>query len=144
VEKQNQTDEICKLAVKQNGEALKYVENQTDEICKLAVQTNGCALKYVKNSSKEIIEIALLKNINAIKFCSYETKNKYKQMQNIKQKQYNVSLNILKINIDDIIKYNKVKDLCDCLLLCVYFNKEHSNVKKIVNMLKYIKKSKNI
>jgi hypothetical protein len=32
------TEEICKLAVRQNGEALLYVKQEfiTDEICKLA------------------------------------------------------------------------------------------------------------
>jgi hypothetical protein len=29
---------LCKLAVQQNGYALEYVINQTDEICKLAVR----------------------------------------------------------------------------------------------------------
>ena len=43
-------DEICKLAVKQNGNALRYVkpELMTDEICKLAIQQNGYALYYVR------------------------------------------------------------------------------------------------
>ncbi|WP_196332989.1 DUF4116 domain-containing protein, partial [Clostridioides difficile] len=30
-------DEICLIAVGQNGMALQYVENQTDEICLIAV-----------------------------------------------------------------------------------------------------------
>jgi len=34
-------EEICKLAVQQNGNLLKYVKNQTSEICTLAVQQNG-------------------------------------------------------------------------------------------------------
>jgi hypothetical protein len=51
-------EEICKLAVQQNGDALRYVKNQTEEICKLAVQQNGDALKYVKNQTEEICELA--------------------------------------------------------------------------------------
>ena len=43
--------EICKLAVKQDGYALRYVEYQTEEICKLAVQEIGCALYHVKESN---------------------------------------------------------------------------------------------
>jgi hypothetical protein len=44
----NKTEEICKLAVKQNGYLLKYIDNElkTEEICKLAVQQNVFALKF--------------------------------------------------------------------------------------------------
>ena len=45
-----QTEEICKLAVQQDGIALQFVKEQTEEICKLAVQQNGHALKYVSTS----------------------------------------------------------------------------------------------
>ena len=45
----NQTEELCKLAVQQNGYALRYVHNQTEELCKLAVQQNGYALQYVSD-----------------------------------------------------------------------------------------------
>jgi hypothetical protein len=35
-----QTEELCKLAIQQNGRAFKHVKEQTEEICKLAVQQN--------------------------------------------------------------------------------------------------------
>ena len=47
----NQTDEICKEAIKQNIRSLKYVKNQTNEICMEAVKQNCDALQYV-NSNK--------------------------------------------------------------------------------------------
>lgn len=59
----NQTDEICKLAVKQNGFALQHVKNQTDEICNLAVYQNGHALEHVKNKTKEIRRLSYLRRI---------------------------------------------------------------------------------
>jgi hypothetical protein len=31
-----------------NGLALQYVKNQTEEMCKLAVKNNGLALQFVK------------------------------------------------------------------------------------------------
>ena len=45
-----QTEELCKLAVKRNGEALEFVKDefQTEEICELAVNEKGIALKFVK------------------------------------------------------------------------------------------------
>ena len=45
----NQTDEICKLAVRQDGTALQYVKEQTNEICELAIKQDPFALIYVKN-----------------------------------------------------------------------------------------------
>jgi hypothetical protein len=41
-----QTEEICKLAVQQNGMALQYVKEQTEELCKLAVQQNEFRYSY--------------------------------------------------------------------------------------------------
>ena len=47
---EHQTDDICKLAVRQDGRALQYVKNQTYELCRLAVQQYGCTLQFVKNT----------------------------------------------------------------------------------------------
>ena len=57
-----QTEEICKLAVQQKGYALCYVKERTDEICKLAVQQNGLALHYVKEQTEEICKLAVQQN----------------------------------------------------------------------------------
>ena len=44
---ENQTEELCKLAVQKDWLALQYVKEQTEEICKLAVQEDEDALQYV-------------------------------------------------------------------------------------------------
>ena len=66
-----QTDEICKLAIHQNGYSLQYVipELMTDEICKLAVQQNGGALQYVKEEFRTP-ELLKLKLINSFYYFS--------------------------------------------------------------------------
>ena len=58
----NQTEEICKLAVKQNGNALRYVkpELMTDEICQLAIQQNPDSKCYVKKTKNKLIKIISL------------------------------------------------------------------------------------
>ena len=58
--------EICKLAVQQNGCVLEFVKEQTEKICKLAVQQNGYALRYVPPElmNEEICKIA-------VQQCSY-------------------------------------------------------------------------
>ena len=59
------TEEICKLAVKQNGYALQFVppKIRTDEFIKDVVQNNECALKY---AIKYIYISDLLNNINRL------------------------------------------------------------------------------
>ena len=54
----NQTEEICLAAVKQNGYALEFIKNQTEEICLAAIKRDADALKFVssemfKNKSKK-------------------------------------------------------------------------------------------
>ena len=56
---ENQTDEICMVAVINNGMALLFVKNQTDEICIEAVKNNGWALKYVILQTYDICMIAI-------------------------------------------------------------------------------------
>jgi hypothetical protein len=56
VEREFQTEELCRLAVLQNGRALKYVIKQTDEICKLAVKEFGLDLDLcIQTQSGQLI-----------------------------------------------------------------------------------------
>ena len=47
--------EEVKLAVQQDGYALRHVHNQTEELCKLAVQQDGYALQYVSDKFIHLI-----------------------------------------------------------------------------------------
>jgi len=49
----NQTNDMCKNAVKRNGMALKYVRQPTDEIRRLAVQENDWALYYIDDNKNK-------------------------------------------------------------------------------------------
>ena len=59
---------MCLQAVKQNGEALEFVNNQTIGVCLEAVKQNGEALQFVKNQTNRklceeyLIELRLHKN----------------------------------------------------------------------------------
>lgn len=70
VNKTNQTYELCKSVIQQNGLLLKYVDNKfkTDELCILGVQKDSYALEFVENQNDEICKIAFQKNIMSIKF----------------------------------------------------------------------------
>lgn len=66
VNEDEQTEEICILAVKQNGLALDYVINQTEDICIAAVRQNGLALEYVKDQTENICIAAVRQNNFAV------------------------------------------------------------------------------
>ena len=57
---EEQTEELCKMAVQQNGLALRHVKELTDELCKLAVQQDGHLLIFVKELNIELCKLAIL------------------------------------------------------------------------------------
>ena len=63
-------EEICKLAVQQNSNALQCIKKQTDGICKLAVQKNGYALQYVSPEliTDEICKLAVQENSRVLQY----------------------------------------------------------------------------
>ena len=74
---ENQTEEICKLAVMQIGNTIKYVKEQTPEICFLAIKRDGNALMYVKEQTPEICILAVLQNKKAMKYVKEKTQEFY-------------------------------------------------------------------
>ena len=71
LKKEEQTEEICKLAVQQNGHALEFVKNQTEELCKFAIQQNGLAIKNVKEQTEEICKLAVQQYGYALYFVNW-------------------------------------------------------------------------
>jgi hypothetical protein len=69
-------EEICKIAVQQNGFALQFmpIENKTYEIYKLAIQQNGFVLQFVsfENQTYEMCKLAIQQNGYALKYVSPE------------------------------------------------------------------------
>ena len=58
----------CMNAVKQDGNALQFVEIQTKEICMEAVKENGNALQFVKIQTKEICIEAVKEDGDALRY----------------------------------------------------------------------------
>ncbi len=50
--REEQTEELAILAVKQNGLSLQYIDLQTEELPILAVKQNPNSLQYVKNQTE--------------------------------------------------------------------------------------------
>lgn len=51
---EEQTEELCIEAVRNNPMALQYIHNQTEDICLEAIKKDGMALQYVKNITHRI------------------------------------------------------------------------------------------
>ena len=69
----NQSDEICKLAVKHDYRALQYVINQTEDICKTAISNHAYALEFVKDKTDDICKLALSKHGYGLEFVKVQT-----------------------------------------------------------------------
>lgn len=48
VDREEQTERLCLIAVKQNGIALKYAQNKTKDVCHEAIKQNPSAVKYIR------------------------------------------------------------------------------------------------
>lgn len=69
----DQTNELCMIAVQQDGYSLKYVKNQTEEICTMAIEQYAHSLKYVHNQSDELCTKAIEHNIHALQYVHNQT-----------------------------------------------------------------------
>ncbi len=65
---QNLSEEIQKLAVQQNGNAIQWIDNPSEEVQRLAVQQNGRTIQLIDNPSEEIQQLAVQQNGNAIQW----------------------------------------------------------------------------
>lgn len=91
-----QSEEMCLLAVKKNGSELIHVKDQTLEICMEAVKENPWVLKYVERhyQIEEICWCAIKQDVDTIKFikdktpemCLYVVKNNGGTLRHIKKK----------------------------------------------------------
>ena len=83
------TEELCKIAVSDNWYALQYVPENliTDEICKIVVSKNWYALKFVpeKLRTEEICKLAVSEYGGALEYVPDHLKDKVKQELNIQE-----------------------------------------------------------
>lgn len=109
----NKTEKICLEAVKENGLALACVESQTEDVCLAAVGQNGFALEYVKSQTEEICLAAVERQGFALQY----VKNQNKEI--IKEALKSNILSFIYVE-NDIYEYkhedikNLFKSICDC------------------------------
>jgi hypothetical protein len=69
----SQTPELCKLAIEKNANALQYVHIQTPELCNLAVSIDGDTLQYVHIQTPELCKLAIMSYGLALKYVKNQT-----------------------------------------------------------------------
>jgi hypothetical protein len=91
---EKQEEDICIVAVRQNGLALRFIKNRykTARICIIAVGQNGLALKHVKDQNEKMCLTAIKQNPMAIKFVAEKTD----EMRNLARVRFNEWLDSLK------------------------------------------------
>jgi len=67
------TEEESLAAVKENGDALRFVKEQTEEMCLAAVKQNGNTLRFVKEQTEEICLAAVKQNVYAFQYIKEQT-----------------------------------------------------------------------
>ena len=79
-EELEQTDAVCIEAVKQDGNALRYVKEQTEAVCIEAVKRNGNALRYVKEQTEAVCIEAVKQDGDAVYYFSLEMEKHFETL----------------------------------------------------------------
>jgi hypothetical protein len=100
----NKTYELCIESVKQNGDALKYIDEQyqTEELCLISVKSNGKNIRYVKNKTHDLCIEAVKNNGMSLKYIDEQFQTE------------EICINAVKHN-GIYLKYviNKTYDICE-------------------------------
>jgi len=99
-----QTEQICLEAVKQNGDSLQFVKEQTEQICLEAVKQNGNALRYVKEQTEQICLEAVKQDGNALRYVYesfFENKTELLNPEEIKNKIFELVNKLIGVNNDN-------------------------------------------
>ena len=61
-------EKVQKVAIRQNGCYIHYINNPSEEVQNLAVQRNGCAIQFIKDPSEELQKMAVQQYAGTIQF----------------------------------------------------------------------------
>lgn len=62
----DQTEDLCLLAVRQQGTAIRHIHNQTPKICLAAIKQNPLVLGFIKNKSYSVCIANLMRTPHAL------------------------------------------------------------------------------
>jgi hypothetical protein len=108
-----QTNELCELAVENDGMSLEFVINQTEKICEKAVKQNGLALQFVKNKNYKLCFDAVTQNSKSLKYVDFNDENYdlyFENYKNIKNKNEVIEICSICLSNDK----NKYCEITEC------------------------------
>jgi hypothetical protein len=61
IPKRQRNEEVCKLALQRNGDVIHYIHEhqRSEDVCKLAVQQHPYLIRYIHNPSEEVCKLAI-------------------------------------------------------------------------------------
>jgi competence CoiA-like predicted nuclease len=117
--------DLCKKLISSNGLLLEFIDNQNDELCEIACKNNINAYKFINNKSYELDKILLNIDGRILQFidtqtdelCEIAIKNNYYTYNYIKNKSTELDKKLLNVNIRllELID-NKTYDLYNTII----------------------------
>ncbi len=94
---EQQTPEMCMIALQQNPKAIEFIRNPTPEMCMLAIKADASNLSLIKNKTPEIMDA-----INAYAKNSIEKSNKTIQDTKSTLEAMNTKLSLYAVQTDGL------------------------------------------
>jgi len=124
----NQTDEMCIIACKNNINSYQYIKNKSYNLDKILLNNDGRILQFMNNQTDELCEIAIKNNIYAYQYI----KNKTIDLDN---KLLKIDLKILQVIDDKIFEsYMNFIKCKDIIQHKDFINKYYELDKKILDI----------
>lgn len=67
----NQTSKLCWLALKQTPDALAHIDTQSEKMCEFAVQKDPYTLRFVRNQTRDICLLACSGKEKPVEYIKY-------------------------------------------------------------------------
>jgi len=56
---ENQTESLCKMAIRSNCDCLQFIKDQTKELCELAIRTDQYSIEYIRDQTVDLCILSL-------------------------------------------------------------------------------------
>uniref|UniRef100_A0A6C0EBP8 DUF4116 domain-containing protein n=1 Tax=viral metagenome TaxID=1070528 RepID=A0A6C0EBP8_9ZZZZ len=107
---ENQTEEICMIAVRQNIKSFLYVKEQTDTICEYVLKKDPWYIKHIKNQKYHLCKLAV--ETNPCVICHVE--NQTDELCKLAVNSYGCVINFIKNKTEELCKL-AIKRSCDAI-----------------------------
>lgn len=151
------TDNLCKIAVKQNGLAIEFVDNQNSAICISAIYQNAHSIKHISNQTETLIKLAIELKASSLEhvlnqtyaICAYAIHRDYKAIQYVREQTSELCKLAMCYNTD-AFQYisNKTDEICEIALRKniryeTYIENKSEYINDLIDLLKISQRNNN-